>query len=81
MTNGQVRSSSTDDIAARSHQTDYDGCFVRHGYFAGADDPMGASARPSTADISVETSSAVNPAASRPFPCFRSGNAIKVINH
>ena len=40
---GQVRSSSTDDIACWFIDTDYNGeCFfVRHAYFLGADDPYG----------------------------------------
>jgi len=40
-TTGQVRSSSTDDIAAWFLDTDYDGdaFFVRHAYFTGSDDP------------------------------------------
>ena len=42
-TTGQIRSSSTDDIACWFIDTDYNGeCFfVRHAYFLGADDPYG----------------------------------------
>ena len=42
-TTGQIRSSSTDDIACWFIDTDYNGeCFfVRHPYFLGADDPYG----------------------------------------
>jgi adenine-specific DNA-methyltransferase len=40
-TTGEIRSSSTDDIACWFVDTDYDGesFFVRHAYFTGADEP------------------------------------------
>jgi len=40
-TTGQIRSSSTDDIACWFIDTDYNGesFFVRHAYFTGADEP------------------------------------------
>src|SRR5271157_481350 len=52
-TTGQIRSSSTDDIACWFIDTDYNGeCFfVRHAYFLGADDPYGKLKRALRAEI------------------------------
>jgi adenine-specific DNA-methyltransferase len=83
-TAGQVRSSSTEDIAAWFLDTDYDGdaFFVRHAYFTGADDPYDKLRRALKANISDEAWASVNSTVSRPFPRPRSGKiAIKVINH
>jgi adenine-specific DNA-methyltransferase len=83
-TTGQVRSSSTDDIAAWFLDTYYDGdtFFVRHAYFTGANDPYDKLRRALRADISDEVWASLNSTTSRPFPHPRSGKiAIKVINH
>jgi hypothetical protein len=83
-TTGQLRSSSTDDIAAWFLDSDYDGdaFFVRQAYFTGAGDPYDKLRRALHADISEEAWDSVNSTISRPFPRPRSGKiAIKVINH
>ncbi len=83
-TTGQVRSSSTDDIAAWFLDTDYNGeaFFVRHAYFTGADDPYDKLRRALRADISDEAWATVNSTISRPFPRPSTGKvAVKVINH
>jgi adenine-specific DNA-methyltransferase len=83
-TTGEVRSSSTDDIAAWLLDTDYDGdaFFVRHAYFTGADDPYDKLRRAFRADIADDAWASVNSTVSRPFPRPRSGKiAVKVINH
>jgi adenine-specific DNA-methyltransferase len=83
-TTGELRSSSTDDIAAWFLDTDYDGdaFFVRHAYFTGADDPYDRLRHALRADISDEAWATINATVSRPFPRPRSGKiAIKVINH
>jgi adenine-specific DNA-methyltransferase len=83
-TTGQLRSSSTDDIAAWFLDTDYDGdaFFVRHAYFTGAEDPYDKLRRALRADISDEAWSTINSTVSRPFPRPSKGKiAIKVINH
>ncbi len=83
-TTGQLRSSSTDDIAAWFLDTAYDGdaFFVRHAYFIGADEPYDKLRRALKADISDEAWDTVNATVSRPFPRPKSGKvAIKVINH
>jgi adenine-specific DNA-methyltransferase len=83
-TTGQLRSSSTDDIAAWFLDTDYDGdaFLVRHAYFTGADDPYDKLRRALRADNSPEAWDSLNSTVSRPFPRPKSGKiAIKVINH
>jgi adenine-specific DNA-methyltransferase len=83
-TTGEVRSSSTDDIAAWFLDTNYDGdaFFVRHAYFTGADDPYDKLRRALKADISDEAWSTINSTVSRPFARPRTGKlAVKVINH
>jgi adenine-specific DNA-methyltransferase len=83
-TTGEVRSSSTDDIAAWFLDTNYDGdaFFVRHAYFTGADDPYDKLRRALKADISEEAWSTINSTVSRPFPRPKTGRvAVKVINH
>src|SRR5688500_10547838 len=83
-TTGQLRSSSTDDIAAWFLDTDYDGdaFFVRHAYFTFADAPYDKLRRALRADSSDEAWDSVNSTVSRPFPRSHSGKiAIKVINH
>ncbi len=83
-TTGQLRSSSTNDIAAWFLDTDYDGdaFFVRHAYFTGAGDPYDKLRRALRADISDEAWAIGNSTISRAFPRPASGRiAVKVINH
>ena len=56
-TTGQVRSSSTDDIACRFIDTNHDdqGFSVRHAYFTGAGDPYAQLARTLRSEINPET--------------------------
>lgn len=55
-TTGQVRSSSTDDIAAWFVDTNYnqESFFVRHAYFTGAGEPFKQLSRALKADINPE---------------------------
>jgi len=48
-TTGQIRSSSTDDVACWFLDTNYNGesFFVRHAYFTGGDDPTSGCSAPS----------------------------------
>jgi adenine-specific DNA-methyltransferase len=83
-TTGQIRSSSTDDIACWFIDTDYNGesFFVRHAYFTGADEPYDKLKRALRADIDEAAWSSLYSTVSRPFdkPC--TGKiAVKVINH
>jgi len=83
-TTGQVRSSSTDDIACWFIDTDYNGesFFVRHAYFTGADQPYDKLKRALRADIDEAAWSALYSTVSRPFPRPAGGKlAVKVINH
>ena len=83
-TTGQVRSSSTDDIACWFIDTDYDGdqFFVRHAYFTGADEPYDKLQRALNADIDPEAWASLYSTTSRPFSRPRTGKiAVKVINH
>jgi adenine-specific DNA-methyltransferase len=83
-TTGQVRSSSTDDIACWFLDTDYNGeCFfVRHAYFTGADDPYAKLKRALRAEIDEAQWSALYSTKSYPFAPPKSGKiAVKVINH
>jgi hypothetical protein len=83
-TTGQVRSSSTDDIACWFIDTDYNGeCFfVRHAYFLGADEPYEKLKRALRAEIDETLSEALYSAKSQPFDPPKSGKiAVKVINH
>lgn len=83
-TTGQVRNSSTDDIATWFIDTDYDGesFFVRHAYFIGADDPYEQLKRALRADIDEEAWASLSRTVSRPFPRPGKGKiAVKVINH
>ena len=52
-TTGQIRSSTTDDVACWVIDTDYDGqsFFVRHAYVTGADEPYDKLKRALRADI------------------------------
>jgi adenine-specific DNA-methyltransferase len=83
-TTGQVRSSSTDDIACWFIDTNYNGesFFVRHAYFTGADDPYGKLKRALRAEIDEAQWANLYSTRSYPFPKPASGKiAVKVINH
>ncbi len=83
-TTGQVRSSSTDDIACWFIDTDYNGesFFVRHAYFTGAGEPYERLKRALRAEIDESAWSALYSTRSRPFNQPSTGKiAVKVINH
>jgi adenine-specific DNA-methyltransferase len=83
-TTGQIRSSSTDDIACWFIDTNYNGesFFVRHAYFTGADEPYDRLKRALRADIDEAAWSALYSTRSLPFPRPATGKiAVKVINH
>ncbi len=83
-TTGEVRSSSTDDIACWFIDTNYNGesFFVRHAYFTGADEPYDKLKRALRAEIDEAAWSDLYSTKSRPFAKPETGKiAIKVINH
>ncbi len=87
-TTGQIRSSSTDDIACWFIDTDYNGesFFVRHAYFTGAakddDGPYDKLKRALRAEIDEAAWSTLYSTTSRPFDPPSTGKiAVKVINH
>jgi len=83
-TTGQIRSSSTDDIACWFIDTDYneESFFVRHAYFTGADEPYEKLKRALKAEIDEAAWSLLYSTVSRPFDIPKTGKiAIKVINH
>ena len=83
-TTGQIRSSSTDDIACWFVDTDYneESFFVRHAYFTGADQPYDKLKRALKAEIDEAAWSTLYSTTSRPFDPPTSGKiAVKVINH
>ncbi len=83
-TTGQIRSSSTDDIACWFIDTDYneESFFVRHAYFCGADEPYEKLQRALKAEIDEAAWSSLYSTMSRPFDPPKTGKiAIKVINH
>ncbi|MDH6077309.1 site-specific DNA-methyltransferase [Chrysosporum ovalisporum FSS-45] len=88
-TTGEIRSSSTNDIACWFIDTDYNGesFFVRHAYFTGADQPYEKLKRALKAEIDEDAWSALYSRSSRPFdpPKGKSSKpgkiAVKVINH
>ena len=83
-TTGQIRSSSTDDIACWFIDTDYNGeCFfVRHAYFLGADDPYAKLKCALRAEIDEAQWATLYSTKSYPFEPPSSGKiAVKVINH
>jgi adenine-specific DNA-methyltransferase len=83
-TTGQIRSSTTDDIACWFLDTEYNGesFFVRHAYFTGADEPYEKLKRALKAEIDEEGWKALYSTVSQPFPRPATGKiAIKVINH
>lgn len=88
-TTGEIRSSSTDDIACWFIDTDYNGesFFVRHAYFTGADKPYDKLKKALKAEIDEDAWSELYSTSSRPFDLPKGKNgkpgkiAIKVINH
>ena len=84
-TTGEIRSSSTDDIACWFIDTDYneESFFVRHAYFTGADEPYKKLQRALKAEIDEEAWSSLYKTVSRPFdpPEPPHKIAVKVINH
>lgn len=88
-TTGQIRNSSTDDIACWFIDTDYNGesFFVRHAYFTGAGDPYEKLRKALRADIDEAAWLALYSTTSRPFSIPRGHGkskhriAVKVINH
>jgi adenine-specific DNA-methyltransferase len=83
-TTGQIRSSSTDDIACWFIDTNYNGesFFVRHAYFTGAEEPYERLKRALRADVDEAAWSALYSTRSLPFPRPTTGKiAVKVINH
>ena len=83
-TTGQIRSSSTDDVACWFIDTAYneESFFVRHAYFTGADKPYEQLQRTLRADVDEEAWESLYSTTSRPFDRPECGKiAIKVINH
>jgi adenine-specific DNA-methyltransferase len=83
-TTGEIRSSSTDDIACWFIDTDYNGesFFVRHAYFTGADEPYEKLQRALRAEIDEAAWRSLYSTVSRPFDLPTTGKiAVKVINH
>jgi adenine-specific DNA-methyltransferase len=83
-TTGEIRSSSTDDIACWFIDTNYDGesFFVRHAYFTGADQPFEHLQRALRAEINETVWATLYRTRSRPFAPPATGKiAVKVINH
>jgi len=83
-TTGEIRSSSTDDLACWFIDTNYNGesFFVRHAYFLGADEPYEKLKRALRAEVDESAWSTLYSTTSRPFTRPSTGKiAIKVINH
>ncbi len=83
-TTGEIRSSSTDDIACWFIDTRYNGesFFVRHAYFTGAQEPYEKLRRALRADIDEAAWQSLYSTVSRPFDAPDTGKiAVKVINH
>ncbi len=83
-TTGEIRSSSTDDIACWFIDTNYNGesFFVRHAYFTGSDEPYDKLKRALRAEIDETAWAALYSTTSRPFNPPETGKiAVKVINH
>jgi len=83
-TTGEVRSSSTDDIACWFIDTNYnqESFFVRHAYFTGSDEPYKRLQRTLRTEIDEEAWSSLYSTVSRPFVKPDTGRiAVKVINH
>jgi adenine-specific DNA-methyltransferase len=83
-TTGEIRSSSTDDIACWFIDTEYndESFFVRHAYFTGANQPYDKLKRALRADVDESAWSALYATTSYPFEKPSTGKfAVKVINH
>jgi len=83
-TTGQIRSSSTDDIACWFIDSDYndESFFVRHAYFTGAGDAYERLKRALRAEVDEAAWSALYSTKSYPFDSPSTGKiAVKVINH
>ncbi|MFA7236205.1 MAG: site-specific DNA-methyltransferase [Phycisphaeraceae bacterium] len=83
-TTGEIRSSSTDDIACWFIDTNYNGesFFVRHAYFTGAEEPYDKLKRALRAEIDEAAWSSLYSTVSRAFDKPETGKiAVKVINH
>ena len=83
-TTGEIRPSSTDDIACWFIDTNYNGesFFVRHAYFTGAGEPYEKLKRALRAEVDETAWSALYTTRSRPFDKPTTGRiAVKVINH
>jgi len=83
-TTGQIRSSTTDDIACWFIDTNYneESFFVRHAYFTGADEPYDKLKRALRAEIDEAAWSTLYSTRSYPFDSPETGKiAVKVINH
>jgi adenine-specific DNA-methyltransferase len=83
-TTGEIRSSSTDDIACWFIDTMYNGesFFVRHAYFTGVDEPFEKLQRALRAEIDEAAWQSLYSTVSRPFDRPETGKiAVKVINH
>lgn len=83
-TTGEIRNSSTDDIACWFIDTNYneESFFVRHAYFTGGDEPYEQLARALRADVDEEAWQALYTTVSRPFDPPATGRiAVKIINH
>jgi len=83
-TTGQIRSSSTDDIACWFIDTDYneESFFVRHAYFTGSKEPYEKLKRALKAEIDEAAWASLYSTVSRSFDIPKTGKiAIKVINH
>jgi adenine-specific DNA-methyltransferase len=83
-TTGEIRSSSTDDIACWFIDTAYneEAFFVRHAYFTGADEPYERLKRALRAEVDDAAWASLYSTRSRPFERPEPGKiAVKVINH
>ena len=83
-TTGEIRSSSTDDIACWFVDTNYnrESFFVRHAYFTGADEPYEKLKRALRVEIDEMAWKALNSTTSYPFEKPEIGKiAVKVIDH
>ncbi len=83
-TTGEIRNSSTDDIACWFLDTNYNGesFFVRHAYFTGDEEPYEQLARALRADVDEEAWQQLYSTVSRPFDPPATGRiAVKIINH
>ena len=83
-TTGEIRTSTTDDIACWFIDTNYndESFFVHHAYFTGAGEPYEKLKRALRAEVDESAWSALYATRSRPFDTPSTGKiAIKVINH